>query len=164
MASDQTSDQLLSHLHALSGQTFGPSAWVTVPQATIDGFAELTGDRQWLHVDPARAARESPFAQTVAHGMFTLSLLPELALALVPLQGARSVINYGLERVRFPAPVLSGSKVRLWVEVAEVMETPQGAQIKLSGRFENDQQEKPVCVAQILLRVELDQSPRFEDA
>lgn len=162
-----TNDPIGNHsqtLQTLVGKTFGPSDWVAVPQTTIDSFAELTGDRQWLHIDAARAARESPFGQTVAHGMFTLSLLPGLALALVPLPGARTVLNYGLGRVRFPAPVLSGSKVRLWVEVAEVTPTPQGAQLVLSGRFENDRQEKPVCVAQLLLRVELDQPPHFKDA
>ena len=129
------------------GATLGPSRWLSVTQARIDAFAEATGDHQWIHTDPARAGLESPYRQTVAHGYLTLSLLSGLVGEIFPVE-ANMGVNYGLNRVRFPAPVLSGSKVRLVAVLKEVRGLEGGAEVVLDATFENDGQAKPVCVAQ----------------
>src|SRR5438094_10063812 len=99
------------------GAEFGPSSWIDVPQEKIDAFAAATGDDQWIHVDPERAAA-GPFGTTIAHGYLTLSLAPALLYELLEVDGARLIVNYGLNRVRFPAPVPVGSRVRMRAEVA----------------------------------------------
>lgn len=137
----------------LTGQTFGPSDPQTVSQTQVEAFADATGDHQWLHVDVARAERESPYKQTVAHGMLTLSLAPALVMAMLPLEGAL-VINYGLDKVRFPAPLLVGSQVRLWAGVAGVKSVGLGVQLMVDVRLETPAQEKPVCVARYLFVVQ----------
>ena len=138
-------------LEAAVGTTLGPSRWLEVDQTRIDAFAEATGDGQWIHTDPERAALESPYRQTVAHGFLTLSLLSALVGEIFPVE-ARMGVNYGLNRVRFPAPVLSGSKVRLTAVLREVRGLGNGAEVILDATFENDGQAKPVCVAQAVLR------------
>ena len=107
----------------LTGQALEPSRWVLVDQQLINLFADATFDHQWIHTDPERAEKESPFGATVAHGMLTVSLAPRLALEVLELLDARLIINYGLNRVRFPAPVKAGTRVRLHLTVAEVNET-----------------------------------------
>lgn len=139
-------------LYELTGRTFGPSDPQTVSQTQVDAFAAATGDHQWLHVDVARAERESPYKQTVAHGMLTLSLAPALVIAMLPLGGA-PVINYGLDKVRFPAPLLVGSQVRLWAVVVGAKEVGSGVQLTVDVRLESSDQEKPVCVARYLFVV-----------
>ena len=136
----------------LTGQTFGPSDPQTVSQAQVNAFADATGDDQWLHVDAERAAKESPYKQTVAHGMLTLSLAPALVMALLPL-GNALVINYGLDKVRFPAPLPVGSSVELWATVTEVKEVGAGEQLTVDVRLESKEQQKPVCVARYLFIV-----------
>ena len=144
-----------AHLHdlqALVGKEIGVSEWIAVEQKRIDQFAEATGDHQWIHVDPARAA-SGPFGSTIAHGFLTLSLLPrffELAIALPPL---RMGINYGLNKVRFPSPVAVGSRVRarLTLLASEPLDA-QGVQLTWQVLVECEGGDKPVCVAESLAR------------
>ncbi|HEX7625496.1 MAG TPA: MaoC family dehydratase [Gaiellaceae bacterium] len=132
------------------GDSFGPSAWVEVPQARIDAFAEATGDDQWIHVDPERA-KDGPFGSTIAHGYLTLSLIPIASYEVVPRTG-RMGINYGLNRVRFPAPLPSGSRVHTSFEVEHVEEFEGGRQITMTAIVEREGGGKPVCVAEVIFR------------
>jgi acyl dehydratase len=132
------------------GDTFGPSSWIDVPQERIDAFAEATGDHQWIHVDPERA-REGPFGTTIAHGYLTLSLIPVASDEVVP-RGGRMGINYGLNRVRFPAPVPSGSRLRASFVVGSVEEIEGGRQVTMTATVERDGGGKPVCVAEVVVR------------
>ena len=134
------------------GDVFGPSSWIEVPQSRIDAFAEATGDHQWIHVDPERAAA-GPFGATIAHGYLTLSLLPAASYEVLPRDPeARMGINYGLNRVRFPAPVPVGSRVRVTFEVVSVEEIEGGGQQTLSATVEREGGEKPVCAAEVVFR------------
>jgi acyl dehydratase len=132
------------------GERFGPSSWVEISQDTIDAFAEATGDHQWIHVDAERAAA-GPFGTTIAHGYFTLSLLPAASYEVIPPQSGMA-INYGLNRVRFPAPVPVGSRVRASFEAAAVEEAEWGTQATLTATVERDGGDKPVCVAEVVFR------------
>ena len=132
------------------GDTFGPSSWIDVPQEKIDTFAEATGDDQWIHVDPERA-KEGPFGTTIAHGYLTLSLLPVASYEVVPRQG-RMGINYGLNKVRFPAPVPVGSRLRASFEVLQVDEIQGGGQVTMKATVEREGGDKPVCVAEVVFR------------
>ena len=132
------------------GEVFGPSSWIEIPQDRIDAFAEATGDHQWIHVDPERAA-SGPFGSTIAHGYLTLSLLPVASYEVIPREGRMS-INYGLNRVRFPAPVPVGSRVRASFEVGTVEEVDGGAQVTMTASVEREGGAKPVCVAEIVFR------------
>ena len=133
------------------GAEFGPSSWIEVPQEKIEAFAEATGDRQWIHVDRDRAAA-GPFGTTIAHGYLTLSLLPAMSYEVVPRQGAGMAVNYGLNRVRFPAPVPSGSRVRGIFRVDSVDEFAGGFQATMTATIEREGGEKPVCVAELVFR------------
>ena len=133
------------------GDRFGPSNWVLITQETIDAFAEATGDHQWIHVDAERAAA-GPFGTTIAHGYFTLSLLPAASYEVIPPQSDGMAINYGLNRVRFPAPVPVGSRVRAAFEVAGVDEAEWGTQVTMTATVEREGGDKPVCVAEVLFR------------
>jgi acyl dehydratase len=134
------------------GDDFGPSSWIEIPQETIDAFADATGDHQWIHVDPERAA-EGPFGTTIAHGYLTLSLLPVASYEVVPRDpNAKMGINYGLNRVRFPSPVPVGSRVRARFHVDAVDEADWGAQVTMTATVEREGGDKPVCVAEIVFR------------
>jgi len=133
------------------GQEFGPSSWVDVTQERIDAFADATGDHQWIHVDRERAA-DGPFGGTIGHGYLTLSLLPAMSYEVVPRQEAGMGINYGLNRVRFPAPVPSGSRVRGTFRVDSVEESDWGFQATMTATVERDGGDKPVCVAEVVFR------------
>ena len=133
-----------------AGDTYGPSSWIDVTQERIDGFAEVTGDHQWIHVDPERA-KDGPFGTTIAHGYLTLSFLPVASYEVVPRQGGMG-INYGLNRVRFPAPVPVGSRVRATFEVLGVEEQDWGGQATMQATVEREGGDKPVCVAEIVFR------------
>ena len=133
-----------------TGDTFGPSSWIEIPQSRIDAFAEATGDHQWIHVDPVRA-KEGPFGTTIAHGYLTLSLLPVASYEVVPRQGGMA-INYGLNKVRFPAPVPSGSRVRGTFRVVDLEQHDWGHQATMQATVEREGGEKPVCVAEIVFR------------
>lgn len=135
------------------GEELGPTGWLEVTQERIDAFAHATGDRQWIHVDPARAA-DGPFGTTIAHGYLTLSLCaPLVAEALAGLRSESMSINYGTNRVRFPSPVPAGSRIRARVAVAAVEEVPGGEQAVLVTTVEREGSEKPACVAEIVLRM-----------
>jgi acyl dehydratase len=133
------------------GAEFGPSSWIEVPQEKIDAFAEATGDHQWIHVDPERAAA-GPFGTTIGHGYLTLSLLPAMSYEVVPRQEGGMAVNYGLNRVRFPAPVPSGSRLRGTFQVASVEETDWGFQATMTATVEREGGDKPVCVAELVVR------------
>ena len=136
----------------LVGQQLGPSEWVEITQDRIDAFAAATGDHQWIHVDAERAGA-GPFGTTIAHGYLTLSLLPSFAYEVLPLDAARLTINYGLNRVRFPAPVPVGSRMRGRFRVTEVSEVEDGYQVTVEATVEREGSEKPVCVAETIYRV-----------
>jgi acyl dehydratase len=133
-----------------AGDTFGPSSWIEIPQSRINAFAEATGDHQWIHVD-AQRAKDGPFGTTIGHGYLTLSLLPVASYEVIPRNGAMG-INYGLNRVRFPAPVPVDSRVRASFEVASVDEFEGGAQVTMTATVECEGGNKPVCVAEVVFR------------
>src|SRR3954451_21120762 len=135
-------------LQSLVGEEVGPSEWRTVTQEDIDRFAELSGDDQWIHVDVERAERESPFGTTVAHGNLTLSLIDGLRRDLISTSGFALGVNYGWNKVRFPAPVPAGSRVRATAEVLEVEDVGGGWwQVITRFTIEVEGTEKPACVA-----------------
>ena len=141
----------LDGLRGSVGRHLGWSSWKEVTHEMVDRFADLTGDHNWIHVDTERAAK-GPFGTTIAHGYLTLSLVPPLLGELLHVEGVTTPINYGIDRLRFPAPVRVGSRIRLGGEIAEASEVPGGVQVKLALTFEVEGGEKPVCVAEILLR------------
>jgi len=139
----------IDELRELIGKPIGPSDWVEVTQADIDKFAEVSRDHQWIHVDVERAERESPFGTTVAHGNLTLSLIDGFREQLISQQGVKMGINYGWNKVRFPAPVPAGSKVRATAEVATVDELGDGwYHVVTKFTLEREGGDKPVCVAE----------------
>lgn len=138
------------------GRTYGPTAWRTVTQEDVDTFAALAGDHQWIHTDPVRAARESPFGATIAHGTLTLAMIDGFRDELTaPLRGsARLGVNIGYDRVRFPAPVRTGSRVRATMDVVGL--TPKdGGWVQVVQRFtvEVEGEPRPACVADSLVRI-----------
>jgi len=133
------------------GDEFGPSSWIVVDQEKINAFADATGDQQWIHVDLERAA-QGPFGQTIGHGYLTLSLIPVMSYEVLPRQEGGMGINYGLNKVRFPSPVPSGSKVRGTFRVESVEESDWGNQSTLTVTIEREGGDKPVCVAEVVFR------------
>jgi acyl dehydratase len=134
------------------GDEFGPSQWLEVDQDRINRFAEATDDPQWIHVDPERAA-EGPFGTTIAHGFLTLSLLVRFWYEVGPaFEDYRMGINYGVNKVRFPAPVPVGSRPRGHFTVADLEEIEGGIQVTLAGVAEREGEEKPVCAAELVFR------------
>ena len=143
----------IAGLQAKVSDQFG--AWsdpIDVTQDMIDRFAELTGDHQWIHVDVERAKKESPFGRTIAHGFLTLSLLPELSKTAFAVDDVRMGINYGLNKVRFPAPVKSGARLRGRFRLTAFDPLPGGAQLTVEVTMEVEGGDKPVCVAESLSR------------
>ena len=135
------------------GHTFGPTDWLTVDQHRIDLFAEATGDDQWIHVDAARAAT-GPFGGTIAHGYLSLALVNYFLPQLVRAEGLRHGLNYGCDRVRFPAALRSGTRVRGLAEIVAAEQQPDGAvQVKIRVTLEAEGGGKPVCVADTLSRL-----------
>lgn len=141
----------LSDLQALVGQEIGHSDWLVVDQERIDLFARATGDHQWIHTDPARAA-DGPFGATVAHGFLTLSLLPVLFETGFAIDDVRMGVNYGLNRVRFPTPVHAGSRVRGRFRLRAYEPLPGGAQLTVESVVELEGSDKPACVAESVSR------------
>lgn len=139
----------MTALRDLVGADLGPSSWIEVTQERIDAFAAATDDPQWIHVDPERAAG-GPFGSTIAHGFLTLSLCVPMLYEILPERGGMA-INYGTERVRFPAPVPSGGRVRGRFRVLEVEPTDRGERARIEATVECDRAEKPVCVAELLV-------------
>jgi acyl dehydratase len=142
----------IADLKQLAGTEVAVSGWVTVTQEQIDAFAAATGDPQWIHVDRERAAKESPYGTTVAHGFLTLSLLPQLLKDAIDLQGFRMGVNYGLNRVRFTGPVPAGSRVRARFTPVAVEDIPKGMQAIWNVVVEREGGEKPVLVAEWITR------------
>jgi acyl dehydratase len=141
----------LTDLQALVGQHVADSEWITIDQQRIDLFADATGDHQWIHVDPVRAAA-GPFGTTVAHGFLTLSLLPEMGLSAFKLEDTRMGVNYGLNRVRFPAPVPVGSRLRGRFKLLSYEPIEGGAQLTFEVTMEREGSAKPVCIAESVSR------------
>ncbi|HEY6017875.1 MAG TPA: MaoC family dehydratase [Gaiellaceae bacterium] len=133
------------------GLELGPSEWQEIRQERIDAFADATGDHQWIHVDPERAAA-GPFGGTIAHGFLTLSMLPQATFELMHVEDARTAINYGLNKVRFPAPVPVGSRIRTTFRLVDVSEIEGGVQVVTAATVEREGSEKPVCVAETVSR------------
>ena len=142
----------LDELRAKTGMELGVSDWHDVTQEAIDDFARVTGDDQWIHIDPERAT-QTPFGGTIAHGYYTLSLHPMLAQQLVRFEGFAFAVNYGLNKVRFPAPLPVGNRVRMRLALLAVDDVLGGAQITMKLTFEGEGALKPVCVAESLTRV-----------
>ena len=141
-------------LRALAGQELGRSGWLTVTQEMVDRFAEITGDDQWIHVDPVRAERESPFGGTVAHGYLTLALIPRFAREIFTLEGIRTRINYGLDKVRFPAAVRCGSRIRGAMRIDTTTPVPNGGlRYAATVTIEIEGGDKPACIAQVVVVV-----------
>ena len=139
-------------LPQLAGQEVAVSDWFAVGQERIAAFAEATEDRQWIHVDPARCARESPFGAPVAHGFLTLSLLPAMLESALAIGGMRMGLNYGLNRVRFPAPLPSGRRVRGRWTLAACEAIEGGVQLTWAVSVESEDGGRPVCAAEFLVR------------
>ena len=138
-------------LRASVGAHLGVSDWMTIEQSSIDVFAAVTRDQQWIHVDPVRA-EGGPFGATVAHGMLTLSLCSSLLWEVAVVEGMGPAINYGLNKVRFPAPLLVGSRVRMHVSIAEVTDVAHGVEVVYHLTYETQGETKPPCVADLVFR------------
>lgn len=141
-----------AELLPLIGTEVGVSEWLEITQERVDQFAAATGDFQWIHVDVARSRRESPYGVTVAHGFLTLGLLPLFLSEAVQVEGAGMTVNYGVNRVRFPSPLPVGSRVQGRLKLLAVEEIAGGAQVEWEVTVEREGGDKPVCVAQILIR------------
>jgi acyl dehydratase len=136
-------------LRDLIGTQIGPSDWVEITQEDVDTFADVSRDHQWIHTDPERAARESPFGTTIAHGNLTLSLVDALRSQLIAQQGVKMGVNYGFNKVRFPAPVPTGSRIRATAEVQSVEDLGDGWwHVVTKFTLEREGGDKPVCVAE----------------
>jgi acyl dehydratase len=144
----------LEELKSLVGEELGVSEYYEVTQERIDAFAEATDDFQFIHVDVEKA-RETPFGGTIAHGLYTLSLGPKLSYEMFSLEGVAFGLNYGYEKIRFPAPLPSGSRVRMRATLAKVDDIPGGVQFQVTQTFEHEGGEKPVCVAEAVARAYL---------
>jgi acyl dehydratase len=142
----------ITELTADAEQPLAVSDWLTVTQDMIDRFAAVTGDAQWIHTDPVRAASQSPFGTTIAHGFLTLALVSRLASTALAFGGVRMSVNYGLNRVRFTAPVLSGSRIRARFAVGELTPLDGGVQVTWGVTIEREGSDKPCCVAEWVVR------------
>jgi len=143
--------ETIAELKDLLGQEIGVSDWITVTQERIQLFADATNDHQWIHLDVERS-KAGPFGATIAHGFLTLSLLPEMAASAFTVREARMGVNYGLNKVRFPAPVPSGSRLRGHFKLVSYEPLEGGAQITVLVTMEREGSDKPVCIAESLSR------------
>ena len=143
--------ETIAELKELVGQEIGLSEWITVTQERIQLFADATNDHQWIHVDVERA-KAGPFGTTIAHGFLTLSLLPEMAASAFAVSETRMGVNYGLNKVRFPAPVPSGSRLRGRFKLVGYEPLEGGAQLTVQVTMEREGSEKPVCIAESIGR------------
>jgi acyl dehydratase len=142
----------LEELNALVGQEVALSDWIEISQEQVNRFADATGDHQWIHVDVERSKRELPVGGTVAHGFLTLAMLPQLLGQSISLGNVKMLLNYGLNRVRFPSPLPVGSKVRGRIRLQSLEDIPGGAQLVWEVEMEREGGDKPVCVAEFLVR------------
>jgi acyl dehydratase len=148
----QTTVDGVEGVQGLVGRHLGHSDWVPITQAQVDAFADATGDHQWIHVDPERAARESPFGGPIAHGFLTLSLLPMLVPQILETRGFRMGVNYGTEKVRFPSPVPVGARVRAGATLDSATAFEGGVQLTVTVTVEVEGQDKPAMVATTVSR------------
>jgi acyl dehydratase len=142
----------IEDLQSRLGQEVGVSHWHSVSQEDINRFAQITGDRQWIHTD-VEAAKSGPFRGTIAHGFYTLALIPMLMDQVLSLKSFAFVVNYGLNRVRFPAPLPVGDRVRLRLSIEGISSRPGSSDITFLASFECPSQDKPVCIAESVVRV-----------
>jgi acyl dehydratase len=142
----------LAEMRALAGQEVAVTEWVAVEQERVQLFADATDDHQWIHLDVERCKKESPFGGPIAHGFLTLSMISHLFESAVRMADARLVVNYGLNKVRFPAPVPVGSRVRARLTLQKVEDIDGGAQLEWQVVVEREGGERPVCVAELLIR------------
>jgi acyl dehydratase len=142
----------MAGLKSLVGKELGVSSWREMTYDAIRKFADATGDHQWIHVDRERIARESPFGKPIAHGYFTVSLVAGLFFELVEVKGFAIVINYGLNKVRFPTPLKEGQRYRLKVKLGEVKEIANGVEGLLDAQVEIEGEAKPACAAELVFR------------
>ena len=142
----------LVELKKLVGQEVAVSDWVEISQERVNLFAEATGDHQWIHLDVERSRKESPYGGTIAHGFLTLSMLPLLMGSTIRMLDVKMSVNYGLNKVRFPAPVPVGSRIRGRITLLSVEDIPGGAQMIWNVTMEREGGEKPVCVAETISR------------
>ncbi len=133
-----------------AGTELGSSEWVTIDQRRVNQFADATGDHQWIHVDLERA-KEGPFGGTIAHGYLTLSLVPWLGSQVFTLRTPGAKLNYGVNKVRFPNPLLVGKRIRLHVKMGEVVDIPSGKQLTVQHTVEIEGEDKPACVAETVV-------------
>ena len=143
----------LDELRGLVGREVAVSDWLEVSRERIAAFADATGDHQWIHLDAERAARESPYGDVVAHGFLTLSLIPALRAAAMRIEGIRMALNYGLNRVRFPAPLRAGRRVRGQFVLVAFEPIEGGVQVTLQATVTEEGAAKPCCVAELLTRL-----------
>ncbi len=159
MKENQIIDEFLKFLEPQIGEEIHVGPWLLIDQQRINQFAEVTGDQQWIHIDPERAKKESPYGSTVAHGYLTLSLLPFLTESNHPdffqknYPGMKYRVNYGLNRVRFPAPVKVGSKIRARTTIQSAEEVKNGVQITYLITVDIEGEEKPACSVEFLARL-----------
>ncbi len=139
----------LDAFRAIAGEKIGSSEWHTVTQARINLFADATGDHQWIHVDPEKAAA-GPYGTTIAHGYLTLSMLPLLAKDIYQVEGLAMGVNYGANKIRFPAPVPVGSRLRATATLTAVTDIPIGTQASITFVIEREGGDKPVCIAEVI--------------
>ncbi|OWW19351.1 MaoC family dehydratase [Noviherbaspirillum denitrificans] len=142
----------VQELRELVGQEVAVTDWFTVNQERVNQFAEATGDHQWIHLDVERSKKESPYGTTIAHGFLTLSLLPMIVQSAISMPEAKLSVNYGLNKVRFPAPVPVGSKVRGRMTLKDVEDIEGGVQVSWLVTMEREGGDKPVCVAESIVR------------
>jgi acyl dehydratase len=141
----------LEELRELEGTDLGVSDWITVDQDNVTTFAKLTGDEQWIHVDPERA-KNGPYGTTIQHGFLTLGMATGLLWSVCVVEGFDVILNYGLNRVRFPSPLRVGDRFRMHVSLAQVKELPDGAEAVYHLEYEVEGQQKPCCVADLVFR------------
>lgn len=144
--------QGLEEMQTLVGQELGVSDWHLVTQDEVDQFAAATHDHQWIHVDPERCRRESPFGGPIAHGYYTIALAPALLAQVLSVRGVRMGVNYGLNKMRLPSPVPVGSRVRMRASLAAYEPIAGGGSVSLGLTFEVENQAKPACVAEVIYR------------
>jgi len=142
----------VDELKAKAGEELGVSEWHEVTQDAIDAFANVTGDHQWIHVDPDRAA-QTPWGGTIAHGLYTLSLGPRFTFGMFTIEGFAFGLNYGYNKVRFPGPLPVGSRLRMRATLSSVDDVPGGVQLTITQTFEREGEDKPVCVAEAVSRM-----------
>jgi acyl dehydratase len=142
----------IDELRAKVGEELGVSEWHEVTQDAINAFADATGDHQWIHVDPERAA-QTPWGSTIAHGLYTLSIGPKFTFDMFTIEGFAFGLNYGYNKVRFPAPLPVNSRVRMRATLSSVDDVPGGVQLTITQTFERDGEDKPVCVAESVSRM-----------